>query len=121
MKKFLAFLLALTMVFAMTASVLAEGETYLWDNFDDRDPQAKPDMAPNGVNLWWDNFDNLRAKNEGGALKLDFRPKAYDPEDYDSEDEYYERATDWMGNWGEAVNMWALDGISYCKYLTIRV
>ena len=26
-----------------------------------------------------------------------------------------------MGNWGEAVNMWALDGISYCKYLTIRV
>lgn len=30
MKKFLAFLLALTMVFAMTASVLAEGETYLW-------------------------------------------------------------------------------------------
>mgnify|MGYP004460465833 FL=1 len=121
MKKFLAFLLALTMVFAMTASVLAEGETYLWDNFDDRDPQAKPDMAPNGVNLWWDNFDNLRAKNEDGALKLDFRPKAYDPEDYDSEDEYYERATDWMGNWGEAVNMWALDGISYCKYLTIRV
>ena len=51
MKKSLAFLLALTMVFAMTASVLAEGETYLWDNFDDRDPQAKPDMAPNGVNL----------------------------------------------------------------------
>ena len=44
MKKSLAFLLALTMVFAITASVLAEGETYLWDN-----------------------FDNLRAKNEDGA------------------------------------------------------
>ena len=72
------------MVFAVTASVLAEGETYLWDNFDDRDPQAKPDLAPNGEHLWWDNFDNLRAKNEDGALKLDFRSKAYDAEDYAS-------------------------------------
>ena len=26
-----------------------------------------------------------------------------------------------MGNWDEAVDMWALDGISDCKYLTIRV
>ena len=26
-----------------------------------------------------------------------------------------------MGNWGEAVNMWALDGISFCKYLNIRI
>lgn len=62
MAEHFAFLLALTMVFAVTASVLAEGETYLWDN-----------------------FDNLRAKNEDGALKLDFRPKAYDAEDYASE------------------------------------
>ena len=40
MKKFLAFLLSLTMVFAMAAVAFAEGETYLWDNFDDRDPNA---------------------------------------------------------------------------------
>ena len=48
MKKFLAFLLSLTMVFAMAAVAFAEGETYLWDNFDDRDPNAKPELAPNG-------------------------------------------------------------------------
>ena len=96
MKKFLAFLLSLTMVFAMAAVAFAEGETYLWDNFDDRDPNAKPELAPNGVHLWWDNWANLRAKNEDGALKLDMRPKAYDPEDYDSEDDYYAHAADWM-------------------------
>lgn len=121
MKKFLAFLLSLTMVFAMAAVAFAEGETYLWDNFDDRDPNAKPELAPNGVHLWWDNWANLRAKNEDGALKLDMRPKAYDPEDYDSEDDYYAHAADWMANWGEAVDMWGLDGVSYCKYLTIRI
>ena len=75
MKKFLAFLLSLTMVFAMAAVAFAEGETYLWDNFDDRDPNAKPELAPNGVHLWWDNWANLRAKNEDGALKLDMRPR----------------------------------------------
>lgn len=121
MKKFLAFLLSLTMVFAMAAVAFAEGETYLWDNFDDRDPNAKPELAPNGVHLWWDNWANLRAKNEDGALKLDMRPKAYDPEDYDSEDDYYAHAADWMANWGEAIDMWGLDGVSYCKYLTIRI
>ena len=121
MKKFLAFLLSLTMVFAMAAVAFAEGETYLWDNFDDRDPNAKPELAPNGAHLWWDNWANLRAKNEDGALKLDMRPKAYDPEDYDSEDDYYAHAADWMANWGEAVDMWGLDGVSYCKYLTIRI
>ena len=56
MKKFLAFLLSLTMVFAMAAVAFAGGETYLWDNFDDRDPNAKPELAPNGVHLWWDNL-----------------------------------------------------------------
>ena len=121
MKKFLAFLLSLTMVFAMAAVAFAEGETYLWDNFDDRDPNAKPELAPNGVHLWWDNWANLRAKNEDGALKLDMRPKAYDPEDYDSKDDYYAHAADWMANWGEAIDMWGLDGVSYCKYLTIRI
>lgn len=121
MKKFLAFLLAAMMVLAMAVPVLAEGETFLWDNFDDRDPNAKPELGPNGMNIWWDNWANLRAKNEEGAIKIDYRPKEYDPEDYDSEDDYYAHAADWMGNWGEAVNMWAMDGISYCKYLTIRV
>ena len=121
MKKFLSILLAAIMLFAMTASVLAEGETFLWDNFDDRDPNAKPDLAPNGANLWWDNWANLRAKNEDGAIKLDMRPKDFDPEDYENEEDYFAHAADWMANWGEAVNMWALENISYCKYLNIRI
>ncbi len=95
--------------------------TFVWDNFDDRDPNAKPDTAPNGASIWWDNWANLRAKNEDGAVKLDYRPKAYDPEDYESQDDYFAHAADWMGNWGEAIDMWSLDGISYCKYLTIRI
>jgi len=120
MKKFLALLLAAVMVFAVSAAALAEGETFLWDNFDDRDPNAKPDLAPNGVQIWWDNWANLRAKNEDGAIKIDYRPKEYDPEDFETEDEYFASA-DWLGNWGEAVNMWALEGISTCKYLNIRI
>ena len=94
---------------------------FLWDNFDDRDPNAKPDLAPNGAPIWWDNWANLRGKNEDGAIKLDFRPKAFSTDDYDNEDDYYARAGDWMGNWGEAIDMWSLEGISYCKYLLIRV
>ena len=94
---------------------------FLWDNFDDRDPNNKPELGPNGVNIWWDNWANLRGKNEDGAIKLDMRPKEYDPEDYETEDEYFAAAGDWMANWGEAVNMWALDGISTCKYLNIRI
>ena len=121
MKKFLAVVLAAMMLLAVAAPALAEGETFLWDNFDDRDPNSKPELAPNGVNMWWDNWANLRAKNEDGAIKIDYRPKAFDTEDYENEEEYFARAADWMANWGEAVNMWALDGISYCKYLTIRV
>jgi len=96
-------------------------QSFLWDNFDDRDPNAKPDTAPNGAPIWWDNWANLRAKNEDGAIKLDYRPKAFDPEDYDNMDDYFARAGDWMGNWGEAIDMWSLDGISWCKYLTIRI
>ncbi len=123
MKKFLAILLAAMMLLAVAAPALAEGEVFLWDNFDDRDPNAKPELAPNGVNLWWDNWANLRAKNEDGAIKIDYRPAEFDPEDdlYENEDDYFAHAGDWMGNWGEAVNMWALDGISWCKYLTIRI
>lgn len=121
MKRFFAVLLAIMLVLAATASAMAETQTFLWDNFDERDPNAKPDIGPNGMNIWWDNWANLRAKNEDGAMKIDFRPKAYDSEDYETEDEYFAQAADWMGNWGEAVNMWAMDGISYCKYLTIRV
>ena len=87
MKKFLAFVLAAMMLMAFAVPVLAEGETFLWDNFDDRDPNNKPELGPNGMNIWWDNWDHLRPKNEDGALKIDYRPKAYDSEDYDSEDE----------------------------------
>ena len=123
MKKFLAILLATMMLLAVAAPALAEGEVFLWDNFDDRDPNAKPELAPNGVNLWWDNWANLRAKNEDGAIKIDYRPAEFDPDDdlYENEDDSFAHAGDWMGNWGEAVNMWALDGISWCKYLTIRI
>ncbi|MBQ9210065.1 MAG: hypothetical protein IJ153_00050 [Clostridia bacterium] len=122
MKKFLALVLSVAMLLAVAASALAEAPTsFLWDNFDDRDPNSKPDLAPNGVQIWWDNWANLRAKNEDGAIKLDYRPKAYDPEDYDTEEEYFAAAGDWLGNWGEAINMWALDGIATCKYLNIRI
>lgn len=145
MKKLIALLLAACMILAMTAcgqkqepaatsadttpatseevteSTPAAPESFLWDNFDDRDPNVKPDTAPNGASMWWDNWANLRAKNEDGAIKLDYRPKEFSTDDYENEDDYYARAADWMGNWGEAIDMWSLDGISYCKYLTIRI
>lgn len=126
MKKFISFVLAACMLLSLAAFASAAQEptapqSFLWDNFDDRDPNAKPDTAPNGASMWWDNWANLRAKNEDGAIKVDYRPKEYDPEDYDTEEEYYAAAGDWMGNWGEAIDMWALDGISWCKYMTIRV
>jgi hypothetical protein len=121
MKKTLGLLLALLLV--ITAVGLAAGEQiqFPWDDFTGRDPQNKPDTAPNGVSIWWDNWANLRAASEDGIVQIDFRPKPFDEDDYDDEDDYYARAADWMGNWGEAVNMWALEGISYCKYLTIRM
>ncbi len=121
MKKFLAFVLAAMMLMAFAVPVLAEGETFLWDNFDDRDPNNKPELGPNGMNIWWDNWQNLRAKNEEGAIKIDYRPKAFDKEDFDNEEDYFAHAADWMGNWGEAVNMWALEGIQFCKYLNLRI
>lgn len=64
MKKLLSLVLAALLLLIAAAPVLAEGETFLWDNFDDRDHNTKPELAPNGVNLWWDNWANLRAKNE---------------------------------------------------------
>ena len=77
MKKFLAFLLSLTMVFAMAAVAFAEGETYLWDNFDDRDPNAKPELAPNGVSYC--KYLTIRIKGaEGGEenkLIMDWHPE----------------------------------------------
>ncbi len=123
MKKVLAIVLAAMMLLAVAVPVLAEGEVFLWDNFDgnDRGASSKPETAPNGAPIWWDNWANLRSKNEDGVLKLDYRPKAYDPEDYDTEEEYFAAAGDWLANWGEAIDMWRLDGISYCKYLNIRI
>ena len=104
-----------------TSSDSSAPDTFLWDNFADRDPNNKPDLAPNGASMWWDNWANLRASVDDGVAQIQYRPKAFDPEDYDDENDYYARAGDWMGNWGEAIDMWSLDGISYCKYLTIRV
>lgn len=75
MKKLLALVLAAIMVLAVAAPVLAEGETFLWDNFDDRDPNNKPELAPNGANMWWDNWQNLRAKNEDGAIRSTIGPR----------------------------------------------
>ena len=43
MKKLLAAILAAVMIFTLTATALAEGEVFLWDNFDERDPNAKPE------------------------------------------------------------------------------
>ena len=121
MKKLFSLILAAIMIFAVASVALADGEVFLWDNFDDRDPNNKPEFGPNGMNIWWDNFANLRAKNEDGALKLSMKPKEFDPEDYDTEDEYFAAAADWMANWGEAVNMWPLEGLGYCKYVNIRI
>ena len=87
-------------------------QSFLWDNFDDRDPEVKPETAPNGAQIWWDNWENLIATNEDGAIKLE-----YIPGDIPAND----KTGAWMGNWGEAVNMWALEDIAYCKYLTIRI
>lgn len=94
---------------------------FLWDNFEGRDPNAKPDLAPNGASMWWDNWANLRAEAADGAVKIEYRPKAFNTDDFTDEADYYTRAGDWMGNWGEAIDMWKLEGIQYCKYLTIRV
>ncbi|MBQ9167332.1 MAG: hypothetical protein IJX67_02850, partial [Oscillospiraceae bacterium] len=139
MKKFFAFVLAVCMILSLVACVKTPEnttpsdsatvptedttapeqptepetpQTFLWDNFDNRDPEVKPDTAPNGANLWWDNWKNLTAENDNGAIKLVYSPKEYDPND---------KAGDWMSNWGEAVDMWSLADIAYCKYLTIRV
>ncbi|MCE5234751.1 MAG: hypothetical protein ABFC62_09480 [Clostridiaceae bacterium] len=94
---------------------------FMWDTFDGRDPNSKPELAPNGMNIWWDNWANLRASAEGGVVTIKYTPKAFNTDDFIDEADYYAKAGDWMGNWGEAINMWALDGIQYCKYLTIRV
>ena len=96
-------------------------DVFLWDDFADRDPNNKPDTNSNGVNIWWDNWANLRASSENGVVQINFRPGEFDPEDYTDLDDYFARAADWMGNWGEAIDMWSMEGISYCKYLTIRM
>ena len=95
--------------------------SFIWDNFTDRDPQNKPDNAAAGVPMWWDNWANLRANVEDGVAQIEYRPLAFNSDDFDDMDDYYARAMDWMGNWGQAVDVWALDGIAFCKYFTIRM
>jgi len=94
---------------------------FVWNNYADRQPGDAPEFATNGANIWWNNWANLRASNDGGHVTINYRPEAFDEEDYDNLADYFARPGDWMGNFGEAVNMWALDGIAYCKYLTIRM
>ena len=96
-------------------------DVFVWNNYADRTPGDPPEFATNGMNIWWNNWANLRASNTGDAVEIFFRPAAFDPEDFDDYDDYFARAGDWMGNFGEAVNMWAIEGISFCKYLTIRM
>jgi len=99
---------------------LARG-VFVWNNFIGRDPHNNPGISTAGVNIWWDNWANMRASAEADSVRIEFRPGAFDPEDFDDYDDYFARAMDWMGNWGEAVNMWALDGITLARYLVITV
>ena len=94
---------------------------FVWNNYYERDPRNKPEYSTSGVNIWWDNWDNLRASPTDIGVQIEFRPEEFDPEDYTDEDDYFARAASWMGNFGEAVNMWAIDGIAYCKYVTFQM
>ncbi|MCL2840883.1 MAG: hypothetical protein FWE05_08925 [Defluviitaleaceae bacterium] len=96
-------------------------DVFLWNNFVGRDPHNMPGVSPNGAPMWWDNWANLRASVENDVVQIQFRPNAFDPEDFDDYDDYFTRVNDWMGNWGEAIDMWSLDGISFMRYMTIRM
>ncbi|MBQ6891947.1 MAG: hypothetical protein IJN47_04970, partial [Clostridia bacterium] len=78
-------------------------ESFLWDDFQDRDPEHMPEVGPNGASIRESSWKNVRAKNDGGALKLDMRPPAFDGKTYESEDAYYAHADEWMADWGETV------------------
>ena len=67
-------------------------ESFLWDDFQDRDPEHMPEVGPNGASIRETSWENVRAKNDGGALKLDMRPPAFDGKTYESEDAYYAHA-----------------------------
>ena len=101
--------------------VNAANGLFQWNSFEGRDPHNMPGMSTNGAPMWWDNWANLRANVTDGVVQIEFRPNAFDPEDFDDYDDYFARVNDWMGNWGEAVDMWSLDGISWSRYLTIRM
>jgi len=96
---------------------------YVWNNYADRQAgeDNKPDLSTNGMPIWWNNWANLRGSNENGAIVINYRPAKFDSEDYDDLADYFSRPNDWMGNWGEAVDMWGMEGISFCKYMTIRM
>jgi len=96
-------------------------DTFLWNNFVGRDPHNMPGVSPNGAPMWWDNWANLRSNVENDIVQIEFRPADFDPYDFVDLDDYFTRAMDWMGNWGEAIDMWALDGISFMRYMVIRI
>ncbi|MCL2819719.1 MAG: hypothetical protein FWD38_02655 [Oscillospiraceae bacterium] len=101
----------------------SDDTVFVWNNYADRQPgeDNKPDLSVNGMPIWWNNWANLRGSNDGGHVTINFRPEAFDEEDFDDLADYFARPGDWMGNFGEAVDMWAIEGISYCKYMTIRM
>ncbi|MDR2599252.1 MAG: hypothetical protein LBC73_03150 [Oscillospiraceae bacterium] len=100
-------------------------DKFIWNDFVGYDPSdpATGDfaVASTGMARWWANLYNLRAGIDNDILQLDFRPTPFDSRDYDDVNQYFESAGDWMGNWGEAINMWAMEGIDNCAYLTFRM
>ena len=98
---------------------------FLWNDFVGYDPSEPATgefaVVSTGMARWWANLENLRAGIDNDVLQLEFRPGIFDPRDYDDIDHFFASAGDWMGNWGEAINMWAMEGIDYCRYLTIRM
>ncbi|MCL2188240.1 MAG: hypothetical protein FWC16_06035 [Defluviitaleaceae bacterium] len=94
---------------------------FAWNSYAGRDPHNNPGTAAEGVPIWWDNWANLRAASGGDYVQIEFRPGSFDPEDFDDYDDFYARAFDWMGNWGEAVDMWGVDDIHFCRYMRITI
>jgi hypothetical protein len=99
----------------------AANGVFRWNNFVGRVAGEVQNPAPNGMPMWWSNWANLRGSVEDNILRLDFRPEEFNADDFDDLDHYYQMAMDWMGNWGEAIDMWGIDGIQYARYFTLRM
>ncbi len=126
MKKTIALVLTLVLAFALSVPVFAApADALLWDDFSNHDGKGtNPGTNAAGNTLWWVNWNNMKASVSGGVATIEYRPEAYDPADKDalwtSEEEYYSYAGDWVGNWGQAVDIWSAAG-QYQKYLNIVI